>query len=133
MRNAVYLIATAHDTETLNNRSVLRKAGVEDSLKARLLVLQNVGGNTMKQETEIAIEQPLPIFSAERIIELIKALDEKEMERKRGIVFSAEFLAEKVSEAKEKYAQLQKYPNSLVKGALLAVMQDRVVNEFKIE
>jgi hypothetical protein len=86
----------------------------------------------MKQETEL--EQPMPsIFSAEHIIEIIKALDEKEMSRKRGIVFSAEYLAEKVTEAKKKFSVLQKYPDSLVKGALLAVMQDKVVNEFKVE
>ena len=69
---------------------------------------------------------------ASKLINIIKALDENEMTKRRGINFSAEFLSEKVAEAKSKYPQLKAHPDSLVKGAMLEVIKDTAVNTFVI-
>lgn len=80
-----------------------------------------------KQETTAK-----PLDFASKLVSIIKALDENEMTKRRGINFSAEFLAEKVAEAKAKYPKLQAHPDSLVKGAMLEVIKDSAVNNFLI-
>ena len=67
-----------------------------------------------------------------RLAQIIVALDEKEMAKRRGFNFSAEYLQEKVAEAKEKYKSLNKFPDILVKGALLEIMHDELTTKFNI-
>ena len=83
-------------------------------------------------EQELVSKSASKVDFASRLINIIKALDENEMTKRRGINFSAEFLAEKVAEAKSKYPQLSKFPDSLVKGAMLEVIKDTAVNTFVI-
>ena len=68
----------------------------------------------------------------DKLIQIIIALDEKEMDRKRGFSLSAEYLQEKVAAAKAKYPKLQKFANSLVKGAILEIMHDDITTNFVI-
>lgn len=82
--------------------------------------------------TEQKTESERKLAIDDRLIQVIMALDEQEMQKKRGFSFSAEYLQEKVAEAKAKYPKLSKFPDSLVKGALLEVIKDEVTSNFVI-